>query len=99
MLPFKQIRDVRHGHEPQADPGWSAAKKLWKSAPSLCVIAVQSDGLTQAVPVSMVVRQAPKHDSGGDALAGAVLGVLVGAALVAIAWAGAVAAAYSHPLI
>jgi len=99
MLTFKQIRGVHLGHERPADPGWAALKKSWKSAPSLCVIALQSDGLNQAVPVSMVVRQAPKHNSGNDVVGGVVAGVLVGAVITGIAMAAAMASMFSHALI
>jgi hypothetical protein len=99
VLPFKQIRDLRREHGTQDDPGWSAAKKRWKSAPSLCVIAVQSEGLTQGVPVSMVVGQAPKHASRGDHVARAALAVVVGAAILGLAMTAAVASTFSHALI
>ena len=46
--------EVRRAGEEAPDPDWLAARKLWKSAPSLHAIALKSDSASTAVPVALI---------------------------------------------
>ena len=99
LVPLDKHVAVRRASEPVADSDWLAARKRWKSGPSMYVIAVQSDDASLAVPATMIAERAAVPRPRSSVAKGVLLGVLVGVVLASIAAAAAMASSFSEPLL
>jgi hypothetical protein len=99
LVPLDKHVSVRRASEPIADSDWLAARKRWKSGPSMYVIAVQTDDASLAVPATMLAERAALPRPGSSVTRGVLVGLLIGTVLVSIAVAAALASSFSEPLL
>jgi hypothetical protein len=99
VVPLDKHVAVRRAAEPVADSDWRAARKHWKSGPTLLVVALQTDDAALAVPATMVAERVALPRPRSTATRGVLLAVILGAVLVSVALGTALASSFSEALL
>ena len=96
LLPLGSIDAVLRADASEPDSSWTDVRRLWKGAPSTCVIAFQVGDTTLGVPATTSLAKGSRPGTAGDVVGGVFLGLIVGGVLASLALGAAMASAYSH---